>query len=123
MVTLPQDKAQATMGFVQSYAISSETEHPDACWEWISFLSEQMHHRLLPARRSLAESDEYEEQVGADEAEVTRGSVDHALVLFASHGRLQEVSEQYTQVFESIASGEMEVMDALIQAQEQSTFK
>jgi multiple sugar transport system substrate-binding protein len=123
MVTLPRDRHEATMGFVQSYAISAETAHPDACWKWITFLSEQQHYRLMPARRSRAESAEYEEQAGSEEVAVTRASVEHALVLFASHSRLEEVAQQYAAVFETIASGEMEAADAMIQAQEQSTFK
>jgi multiple sugar transport system substrate-binding protein len=123
MVTLPKDREEATMGFVQSYAISAETVHPDACWKWISFLSEQMHYRLMPARRSLAESAEYEEQAGPEEAAVARASIDHALVLFASHSRLEEVAQQYVATFESIANGETEAADAMVQAQEQSTFR
>jgi ABC-type glycerol-3-phosphate transport system substrate-binding protein len=123
MVALPRDRQEATMGFVQSYAISAKTEHPHACWKWVTFLSEQMHYRLMPARRSHAESDEYEEQAGTEEVAVTRASVDHALVLFASHSRLEEVAQQYAVAFESIANGEMEAADAMIQAQEQSTFK
>jgi ABC-type glycerol-3-phosphate transport system substrate-binding protein len=123
MVTLPRDRQEATMGSVQSYAISAETEHPDACWKWVTFLSDQMHYRLMPARRSQAESVKYEEQAGAEEVAVTLASIDHALILFASHSRLEEVAQQYAAAFESIASGEMRVADAMIQAQEQSTFK
>ena len=41
---------------VEGYAISSQTEHHDACWEWIAWLSEQVPYRQMPARRSLAAS-------------------------------------------------------------------
>ena len=55
-----------------AFYISAQTEHPQACWDWLKFLSEQPSlftlysdtHTGLPPRRSTAESSVYGEQVG-----------------------------------------------------------
>jgi multiple sugar transport system substrate-binding protein len=52
--------------------ISAETEHAEACWDWITFLSEQpalMQGNAFPVRISVAESSAYLDQAqpGADE--------------------------------------------------------
>jgi multiple sugar transport system substrate-binding protein len=53
--------------------ISAETEHTAACWDWITFLSEQpavMQGNAFPARISVAESSEYLDQAQPGAAEV-----------------------------------------------------
>jgi multiple sugar transport system substrate-binding protein len=81
MVPLPSDAQSWTEVVVEGYAISSGTEHYDACWEWIAWLSEQVPYRFMPARRSLAESSAYEDQVGAEVAAVARALMEHAYIL------------------------------------------
>jgi len=78
IVPLPSEAQSWTEAVVEGYAISSSTEHPDACWEWIAWLSEQVPYRLMPARRSLAESSAYEELVGAEVAAAARASIEDA---------------------------------------------
>jgi multiple sugar transport system substrate-binding protein len=61
---------------VDGYFISSQTGARQACWEWITFLTEQPNATSsLPARRSVAESAAYREQVGAEQAEAYVASV------------------------------------------------
>lgn len=52
------------------YFISAETTQQQACWEWIKFLSVQpligSFGNTVPTRRSVAESPEYAQAVGAD---------------------------------------------------------
>jgi len=60
---LPRDAQFVTGTWGWGYAISSDTLYPEEAWQWVAFLSEQMPSRLVPARRSLAESDEYKESV------------------------------------------------------------
>jgi ABC-type glycerol-3-phosphate transport system substrate-binding protein len=79
MVDLPSDAEPVTPVWAEGYAISASTHHPDACWQWLVFLTWQMHHRLIPARRSLAESDAYNELVGDEMANVVRASLEHAV--------------------------------------------
>jgi multiple sugar transport system substrate-binding protein len=80
VVPLPSEARSWTRVWVEGYAISSRAEHPDACWEWISWLSEQVPYRQMPARRSLAESSAYEDLVGAEFALVARASMEHAFI-------------------------------------------
>ncbi|HEU4328641.1 MAG TPA: extracellular solute-binding protein [Roseiflexaceae bacterium] len=56
--------ASGTQGFAQGYVISGGTQHPEAAWRWLSFLSRQQIERpasmpedrtTVPARRSIAE--------------------------------------------------------------------
>jgi ABC-type glycerol-3-phosphate transport system substrate-binding protein len=54
---------------VSGYFISSSTEARQACWQWISFLTEQPTIGLgLPARISVAQSEAYRQHVGAETA-------------------------------------------------------
>lgn len=65
MLPLPRDERPATLGMAYAHAISSDTEYPDACWEWLMFLNDQIPPCTMPACRSLAESDAYRERAGA----------------------------------------------------------
>jgi ABC-type glycerol-3-phosphate transport system substrate-binding protein len=50
--------------------ISANAADPDACWQWIAFLSAQPQAvRLLPVRRDVAASDAWRERVGQETAE------------------------------------------------------
>ena len=50
--------------------ISVNAMDPDACWQWIAFLSAQPQAvRLLPVRRDIAASDTWRERVGQETAE------------------------------------------------------
>jgi multiple sugar transport system substrate-binding protein len=52
--------------------IASQTQQPDACWQWLKFLSEDLSAlgSDFPARRSLAESDAFLKHAPAGAAEV-----------------------------------------------------
>jgi ABC-type glycerol-3-phosphate transport system substrate-binding protein len=53
----------------QALFISAQTPHPDACWDWISFLSAQPEAvSWLPVRRDLAASEAWREQAGTEAA-------------------------------------------------------
>jgi len=61
------------------YFISKESPHPQACWQWLRFLS---HHAMeirkgLPARRSAAESPTFRAAVGPETVEAYLASMDH----------------------------------------------
>jgi multiple sugar transport system substrate-binding protein len=82
MAPLPRDTHASTLGFVWAYAVSAATHHAEACWEWISFLSQrQPPFSLIPARRSLAKSPIFEEQVGAEAAAIARGVIEQAMIV------------------------------------------
>ena len=78
---LPRDQNGITMGSIIGLAIAAETTQPDASWQWVSFVSQQIPNDLMPARRSLAESGAYRELVGADNAEAGLASLDELVQL------------------------------------------
>jgi ABC-type glycerol-3-phosphate transport system substrate-binding protein len=54
----------ATEFNVSAYYISAHTAEPQACWEWLTFLSAQPGAvQLLPARRSIVESPSWQSRV------------------------------------------------------------
>jgi ABC-type glycerol-3-phosphate transport system substrate-binding protein len=87
MAPLPRDAQSLTQGTVEGYAIYAQTEHPDACWQWITFLGQQMSpdgehlHRLIPARRSVAESKAYEQLVGEEVATTAQVSTEGLVLI------------------------------------------
>jgi multiple sugar transport system substrate-binding protein len=121
MVPLPRDAQSATLASVEGYFVSSQAQHPDACWRWISFLSQQTSHRLMPARKSLAESAAYERQVGSDVAAVARASVESAMV---PSPRLVEFGGVWGMIFwralDAIIGGSSTPEEAMTQAQQEA---
>jgi multiple sugar transport system substrate-binding protein len=127
MAPLPRDAQSAILASIEGYFVSSQAQHPDACWQWISFLSEQMSsdaqytRRLMPARKSLAESAAYEQQVGSDVAAVARASMESAML--SSSPRLVEfggVWEIFWTALDEIVSGRSTPEEAMISAQQEA---
>lgn len=118
LTTLPRDKEAATLARVEGLAISSQAENPEACWQWISFLSRQVPARLAPARRSVAESLAFEQQAGAEAAAVARASLEQAILIPPD---IQEMYDRlgrlWTEVVEEVLSGEVTAQEALTRAQ------
>lgn len=117
MVPLPSDAQSATQATIEGYAISADTEDYNACWEWISWLSEQAPYRLMPARRSLAESSDYEELVGAEVAAAARASIENALIVNPMNaGQFEDILDDFGEALSDILQGfttPMEAMDEL----------
>jgi multiple sugar transport system substrate-binding protein len=61
---LPKGKRCVLESIIRAYYINANTPHPEACWEWIKFLSERFVGLGFPARRSLAESEAFREKKG-----------------------------------------------------------
>jgi len=123
MVPLPRDAQSATLSVVEGYFVSSRTQHPDACWKWIAFLSQQMPNRQVPARKSVAQSAEYERQVGADVAAIARASMENALMLSPKLAGFEEALDIFGQAFEAITSERLTPEEAMTWAQQQSKFE
>ncbi len=105
------------------YFISAETEGREACWQWITYLNNQPGAVLgLPARRSLAESDAFREQVGADRADAYLAAIGDAeqpsaFQAFNQEPWLGTAMFWLGQAFGQIVEGEASVEDALDGAQ------
>jgi multiple sugar transport system substrate-binding protein len=105
------------------YFISAQTENRQACWQWITYLSDQTSATQgLPARRSVAESDAYRQQVGAQKADAYLASMGDAarpsaFQIFSQEEWLGGAIFWYGQAFGQIVDGEASVEDALDAAQ------
>jgi multiple sugar transport system substrate-binding protein len=125
MVPLPRDVGSATIASVEGYYISSQAQRPDACWQWIAFLSERASDRLIPARRSIVESAAYGQRVGNEIAAVARESLSGELLLFPIDmpEEIQAASGLFLDALDEIIDERSTPQEALEWAQQQSTFK
>ena len=115
---LPRDDRPATLSMVEGYYISSQTGHPDACWQWIAFLSQQTKSRVMPVRRSLAESSAYEQRVGGDVAAVARDSMETALLLSPRLAEFEEALGVFQGAINQIVNGSATPEEAMVWAQQ-----
>lgn len=120
MVPFPHDAQPATVTMMAGYFISAQNPSPEACWQWISFLSEQTPHQLTPARRSLAESADFERLVGDEVATVARASLEDATFLSPDLVEVNDDINIFFQMVEHIISGRMTVAEAVAWAEERS---
>lgn len=120
MVALPRDERSITQADVEGYAIYSQTESPDACWEWIIFLTQEAGYRLMPARRSLAESTEYEQFVGENVATAAQTSIENAVMISPQLGAFGEVLALFTQGVNMVIEEEATAQEAMDWAQQQA---
>jgi ABC-type glycerol-3-phosphate transport system substrate-binding protein len=122
MVPMPQDESAASLATVDGLYISAATEHPDAVWTWINFLSQQTHPFLIPARRSLAESAEYKRDVGEEVALAGEAALEDAILVNPDLLGFEDALEALGLALVQIRSGEMTPEAALVAAQERAEF-
>jgi len=122
MAPLPRDVQLITQADVEGYAIYSQTAYPDACWEWITFLTRQMPssaaYRLMPARRSVAESRMYEQLAGAEVARTARASMENAMLIAPrAFGEFEDAMQVFAQAVARVVNEEATPAEALDEAQ------
>jgi ABC-type glycerol-3-phosphate transport system substrate-binding protein len=119
---LPRDAEQFAPFWVQEgYAISSGTGSPDECWQWITFLTQQINPRLVPTRRSLIESDAYGQIVGEEVAAVVRQSLDFAVPISLWQWiNLGNAIDTFNDAIEDVVEGRSTPQEALDWAQERA---
>jgi multiple sugar transport system substrate-binding protein len=121
MVPLPREAQAVTQVWVEGYAISTETQHIDASWQWILFLSQQMTYRLMPARQSLAESAAYEQKVGEEIAAVARASLNSAVLVPPSTGAdLAAAMEMFGPAIDEVVNERASAQEAMSHAQQEA---
>jgi ABC-type glycerol-3-phosphate transport system substrate-binding protein len=82
MVPLPRDTQAATLASSENLFIFKQARHPEACWQWISFVSGQMAPEwMAPVRMSQVESESYEQLAGDEVAAVVRAAADDVLIV------------------------------------------
>jgi multiple sugar transport system substrate-binding protein len=110
---------------VDGYFISAQSNARQACWSWITFLTEQPNATGgLPARRSVAESAAYRQQAGAEQADAALASVSSG----SRASFYQRVSDEgnwlgfasfwLSDAYDRVVNGEMTVEESLDAAQE-----
>ena len=119
---LPRDTNEFAAFWVEEgYAISSGTSSPDECWQWIDFLTKQVNPRLVPTRRSLIESEVYEQVVGDEVATVVRQSLEFAVpVSLWQWMSLGSAINTFNDAVEDVVEGRSTPQDALDLAQERA---
>jgi len=118
IVALPEDDNDLTSGFGEGYAISAQTQNPKAAWLWVAFLSEQVPQILIPARRSLAESKEFRERLGAESADAALESMQNVALISPDMIQFSESLDPFSQAIHRIVDGTVSAQEALNQLQD-----
>ncbi len=114
---------------VNGYYIAAQTEVRQAAWEWLKYLTaqESLSQYGLPARISTAESDEYVQRVGSDQASVLIDSVKNSTLaantnLFSEDNNWLSpaLSIGLQEAYNAIIKGDATVEEALQAAQEKA---
>jgi multiple sugar transport system substrate-binding protein len=123
VVPLPRDEQAFTQAAVYGYAISAQAQDPEAAWQWITFLSNEVPPGMIPARTQVLESAEYEERVGRDVADVALASLEDAEIISSWSLFMEFRSEMqaFVRAIEKIQQGELSAEEAMDWAQDRAT--
>jgi multiple sugar transport system substrate-binding protein len=123
VVGLPRDLQSITLIDAEGYFISAHTQQREACWRWVSFLSKRPTSRMAPARRSLLESDAYEQEAGKEIAAAARDSLGNAVMISPRLAAFGEVIDQtLSPAIETILEEGATPEEALTVAQGEAEF-
>jgi ABC-type glycerol-3-phosphate transport system substrate-binding protein len=76
----------------RGHYISAQSQNPQACWDWIKFLTEQPNvFAGVPVRRSIAESPAWESFIGKEKSEAYRTALKNLVPVQAANLELQNV--------------------------------
>jgi len=105
----------------EAYAISAATSYLDESWEWINFLSHQIHPGRVPARVSLIGTQEFKDVFGSDTSDLVETVMENATPI--SLWYLENLGQEldfFSEAVELMITGETTPEEALILAQEQA---
>ncbi len=115
---LPRDREEATFADVEALAISAQAEHPVECWQWVSYLSTQVPAGLVPARRSVAASEQFAQLAGADVAAAAQAALEHVVLLPQEPADLcRRMTDLWATAVDDITSGRYSPQGAMAKAQ------
>lgn len=78
MAPLPREADGVTDFLYEGLFIGADAPYPEACWEWLKFVSERAEPvQQLPARRSLLDSDIFAQEVGDEAVETYRALLEY----------------------------------------------
>jgi ABC-type glycerol-3-phosphate transport system substrate-binding protein len=120
---LPRGKQSATFAFILGYTISPQAENPDACWQWVSFLTHQMPRYGMPVRKSLVASEAFEDEMGQDVAAVARAFIEYAMWLNPTAWDIYGTFDIFNEGVAKIVGNNETAGGAMTWAQQKSPFK
>jgi len=101
----PRQERRAALAAVNAYAVRADSEDPQACWEWIRYLSLHPAAGAIPARRSVLESKAYERLVGEEDARLAREAMAEVRLLSPDLGAFAATFEALGRVMYRITEG------------------
>jgi len=105
----------------RGYFISAQAENPQACWQWLTFLTGQPEAvQGLPVRRSVVQSEAYRQQMGEERAAAYLASVaglERPFQIFSEAPWLRGAMYWLFQAYGQVLRGEASVEEALSTAQ------
>lgn len=119
VVPLPRGDVAVTMAFAEGYFISASSPSPEACWQWISYLSRQATASMAPPRRSLIESEAYERSVGREAAATARSAVENVILVSAELAEYEDVLQIFYMALLGVLDGQLTADEALTFAQQE----
>jgi len=105
----------------EAFVISAATSHLDESWEWVNFLSHQIHPGQVPARVSLIGTQEFSDSFGDETSDLVITAMENATPI--SLWYLMDLGhelEYFSAAVEQMITGESTPADALITAQERA---
>lgn len=111
---------------VSGYFISAAADAPQACWQWLTFLSTQPTlSTQLPARQETAQSAAYRQYVGPELTDAYLFTVENATQpslyqLLARYPWLRAATFWLAEAYDQIVGESISVNTALIQAEDQA---
>ena len=114
MAPLPRGAQASTFFTARGYVINSNAPHPEECWEWIAYLSSQSATLGLPARRSVAASEETAQRLGPEPATVALNSVSYAdLLPITASANITRILGPFLLGVDKVVRGEVTVQEML----------
>ncbi len=120
-VDAPEDRT--TPVYINGYALSAGTRHPEAAWRWIKFLSQQPSASFgldtaLPARRSVAQASGFWDRVDPELGDTLRYVLDHSYFFRFGAG-----NSAFYEAVDAVLTQNRPVADALADAQVQAEME
>lgn len=121
MLPLPAGRQNLRFGDERGFFISRDTAHPEEALKLVLYLTEQWQSagNNLPARKSVAASQAYAEEVGADVVAAGISEIDSLIILPAQAGPIfNELGEVFLTAVQRVLRGE-DPEEVLYQGQQQ----
>ncbi|HNT77262.1 MAG TPA: extracellular solute-binding protein [Anaerolineae bacterium] len=128
LALLPSNGERITRVTLYGQGVSATTTHPEAAWQWVTFLAQQpplSDTFLMPVRRSVLTAQAYIEAQGQDTVDAVlaalTGATDFGLcgAYCEATPEMIEASRSFMGAVQAVLSGERSAADALNAAQQQ----